>query len=101
MTRLYHYVGPPEIAASVGEKSARTRVTCADHVRRWLANAQALVATATFVVDATGQLWIADQRSEHVACARGGHFLSAGELTFEATAKSIDVVYASNQSTGC
>jgi hypothetical protein len=55
---------------------------------------------ATFVVDASGELRIADRHSEHVACAGGQPVLSAGEITFEITADSVRVVGVSNQSTG-
>jgi hypothetical protein len=47
-------------------------------------------------------LWIADRHSEHIACARGGPVLSAGELTFQIDrrTKQVEVVAVTNQSTG-
>ena len=56
--------------------------------------------TTTFIVDAHGLLWIADRHSEHVACARGGDVLSAGEMTFEADNGKVAVAEVTNQSTG-
>jgi len=56
--------------------------------------------TATFIVDSAGDLWIADRHSEHVCCARGGTVLSAGEITFSDDGGRIEVVAATNQSTG-
>jgi hypothetical protein len=56
-------------------------------------------AIATFVIDATGILLIADRRSEHVVCAGGKEILSAGEITFH-IGRSVEVVGISNQSTG-
>jgi hypothetical protein len=59
------------------------------------------VLTVTFVVLGDG-LWVADRHSEHVACARGGPVLSAGEMTLELDRRrgSVEVVYVTNQSTG-
>ena len=55
---------------------------------------------ATFIVDPSGYLWIADRRSEHVACADGGPVMAAGEMTFEVNGTNIEVTDVSNQSTG-
>jgi hypothetical protein len=54
---------------------------------------------ATFVVDAAGVLWVADRRSEHVACAGRQAVRSAGEITFD-IGRALEVVAVSNQSTG-
>ena len=56
--------------------------------------------TATFIVDTDWYLWIADRRSEHVACARGGPVFSAGELTFSVSRNGVEATHVSNQSTG-
>jgi hypothetical protein len=102
---LYQYVGPPEIANAVNMNSHRVQIaSCAD-VRRWIAtsfpppNARNR-ETATFIVDENGHLWIADRRSEHVACARGGRVLSAGEITFEIVNDHVAATFVTNQSTG-
>jgi hypothetical protein len=55
---------------------------------------------ATFVIDAQGELLLADRRSEHIACAAGGPALSAGEVFFEIAGNRVAVVEVSNQSTG-
>ncbi|QDU41383.1 hypothetical protein Mal4_57500 [Maioricimonas rarisocia] len=98
--RLYSYVGPPDIAEAVDAASERFRIRTADDVHRWLAAAGRPPLTATFIVDAGGDLWIADRRSEHVACARGGPVLSAGEMSFDIDGNRIVATYVTNQSTG-
>jgi hypothetical protein len=55
---------------------------------------------ATFVIDASGTLKVADRRSEHVLCAGGVPVRSAGEVTFAIQADRVAVVAVSNQSTG-
>ncbi len=78
----------------------RVRVSCASDAIAWLVSESSRQATVTFIVDSGGELWIAHRRSEHVACARGGPVLSAGEITFELVDDGIDVSYVTNQSTG-
>jgi len=85
--------------------TVRARVADAGDVRTWVKDtAQELdregCVTATLVVLEDGAFWVADRHSEHVACARGGLVLSAGEITFAITAEAVKVVAVSNQSTG-
>ena len=54
----------------------------------------------TFVIDMTGILRLAPQRSEHAACAGGGPVLSAGEITFAEDHGHWRADEVSNQSTG-
>jgi hypothetical protein len=56
--------------------------------------------TATFIIDTSEQLWVADRHSEHVSCADGQDVLAAGEITFERAGNRIDAVEVTNQSTG-
>ena len=95
---LYSYVGPEEIAQRA-MNTARTRVESFSDVLEW-AKTQAEPFIATFVVDALGQLWVADRHSEHVACARGEAVQTAGELLFELQGVQVEVAAATNQSTG-
>lgn len=68
--------------------------------RRAEMDAEGCIA-ATFIVDVEGCLWIADRRSEHVACARAKPVLAAGEIFFAPGKKGLPVlVRVSNQSTG-
>ncbi len=102
MTRLYSYVGPAVIKARVAGRPAGVRIVSAADLIAWTCRAdleRGLVA-ATFVIDAEGHLLLADRCSEHVACAGGGPVLSAGELFFGIEGACIEVVEASNQSTG-
>jgi hypothetical protein len=101
--RLYRYVGPKSIADRVAAAPAGVPVRCAQDVAAWARDSgQYLVGgcvTATFVVDAVGQLLIADRCSDHVACAGGRPVRSAGEMTF-ALGHEVVVVEVSNQSVG-
>ena len=105
MSKLYHYVGPSEIASRVTDRPGGTRIASAADLVRWCAvtgqepRRDGLIAV-TFVIDAGGQLLIADRHSEHVACASGGPVRSAGELFLSLTAARGEVVEVSNQSTG-
>ncbi len=99
MNRPYLYVGPPEIAAAADRNSARVKVTSAGDLR-YLSDDPTNMVTVTFVVDTDGDLWIADRRSEHGACARGGPVLSAGEMTFQIDSDDVDAAHVTNQSTG-
>ncbi len=104
MSRLYSYVGPAEIKARVAGAPAGTPIRSAADLLAWAragghAGPDALVA-ATFVIDARGDLRVADRRSEHVACAGGGPVLSAGELFLRVAGGRVEVAEASNQSTG-
>ena len=100
--RLYHYVGPRQIAERVVGTTGVAVGSPAD-VLAWIAATVQEIrdgcVIATFVVDAAGVLRIADRRSEHVACAGGGPVRSAGEITF-GVGESVEVVAVSNQSTG-
>ena len=54
----------------------------------------------TFVVDTECKFWIADRGSEHVACAREGKVLSAGEVFFAGAGDNVYIDHITNQSTG-
>ena len=101
--KLYRYVGPRHIAERISPERTGVPVTSPGAVRAWVReSAQDLSSgqvTATFVVDHTGALLIADRRSEHVACAGGRPVRAAGEITFR-LATSVEVLEVSNQSTG-
>ncbi len=105
MSRTYRYIGPADLACPSQEPPQRTCVRQAQDVLRWMSETgQTLDAArsvvATFVVDTTGALWIADRHSEHVQCARGQDVLSAGEMTFTLNKGSAEVSAVTNQSTG-
>ena len=105
MARIYPYVGPPSIAARVADRPAGFPVQSSQDVRRWIRGTGQTVnpegqVIATFVVDESGVLRIADRRNEHVACAGGKPVLSAGEITFSVTPKQVTAEWVTNQSTG-
>ncbi|MGE3809653.1 MAG: hypothetical protein AB7K24_33730, partial [Gemmataceae bacterium] len=99
MGKLYDYVGPEEKRASASP--TRCCIDSAEALQDWmrLQPARGDSIPATFIVDETGRLWLADRRSEHVACAAGRPVLGAGELFFDLTTAP-RVAEASNQSTG-
>ena len=105
MDRLYPYVGPADIKARVAGRPAGTRITSVSDLLAWVRSTGQLpgpddLVVATFVIDAEGNLLLADRRSEHVACAGGGPVLSAGEMFFLVEGNRIQVAEVSNQSTG-
>lgn len=101
MDKLYHYIGPPELRVSSSE---RHHIQGPQDVRGWMSRTEQRpqngVVVATFVVNAAGQLWVADRHSEHVSCAAGQPVLSAGEMAFAIAGKQVFVVEVSNQSLG-
>jgi hypothetical protein len=103
--RRYAYVGPEEVRAAAAGKPPGDLVLRADDVRAWarrtdqVTNEEGLVR-ATWVVDAAGDLRIADYGTEHVACAAGGPVLGAGVAWFEIAQLSVTVIRIDNQSTG-
>lgn len=98
----YSYVGPAHL---IGENSHRRHITCAHDLEQWFTehrsecDAEGYVP-ATYIVDLQERLWIADRRSEHVACAHGQPVLAAGELFIEKDGKWFHIARISNQSTG-
>ena len=105
MTRLYPYVGPPDIKARVAGHPTGTPLKSVTDLLAWIHGTgqhpgpDGLVP-ATFVIDVDGDLLVADRRSEHVACAGGGPVLSAGEMFFRVTDGGTELAEVSNQSTG-
>jgi hypothetical protein len=103
-SRHYAYVGPRAIAERCRGASG-IRIASSEDMRRWIAHTGQKAddvgeITATFVIDLTGTLRLADRHSEHVACAGGEDVLSAGEMTFAISDKEVLVVRVTNQSTG-
>ena len=101
----YRYVGPSEISDRANPTSPRLGVSFPRNVRAWYQAAEDAAplpaqVTATFVIDVEGKLWIADRRSEHVACARRQPVFSAGEMTFDISSDRVEATWITNQSTG-
>jgi hypothetical protein len=103
MMKLYRYVGPKGIADRARTQPAGHPIRSPADLRAWVKSSDQEVTDgcviATFVVDASGLLHVADRRSEHVACASGEPVLSAGEMTF-VIGRSVEISEVSNQSTG-
>jgi hypothetical protein len=105
VTRIYDYVGPAAVKSRAAGRPAGTPIRSAADLLAWVRGTGQRpgpdgLAAATFVIDAKGDLLLADRRSEHVACAGGGPVLSAGEMFFLVEAGRVEVAEASNQSTG-
>ncbi len=102
MMTSYSYVGPPHL---VRENHERVRIIATKDLEDWFLHhqrdedAEGYVAV-TYIVDLAGELWIADRRSEHVACAHGQPVAAAGELSIGRAGKSFQITRLSNQSTG-
>lgn len=104
MPRLYHYVGPPEIAEKARGHPAGTPIDSPSDVIRWARElgqmSRGELLPATFIIDDRGRLLIADRHSEHVACAGGEAVQAAGEVFFAIDGADISVAEISNLSTG-
>ncbi|SFQ13104.1 hypothetical protein SAMN04489713_122128 [Actinomadura madurae] len=100
--RRYGYVGPAEILQQVQAGRHGEAITSHHDLAIWLAQqaAQDREEPFTFVIDLTGTLRLAPQRSEHVICAGGEAVLSAGEITLTQDRDRWVVSEISNQSTG-
>lgn len=103
--RLYRYVGPEDIRRHAVGQSERTYIREPGDVRLWLAYIEPIPSRrtyipATYIVDAEQRLWVADRRSEHVACADGCSVLAAGELVFSEYRGQLEIVEVTNQSAG-
>lgn len=103
---LYKYVGPEHIRAATEGTPAGTIIDSADELVRWIEQTSGesktpiRAITATFVIDQEGWLRLADQHSEHVACAGHAPVRSAGELTLIDEDGRWVISEISNQSTG-
>ncbi len=100
----YVYVGSKDLLTLAEVDAPRTEVVSGAAVREWFERWPAEPGpddelVVTFVVTEDGKLWIGDRHSEHVACARGGAVLTAGELGFLVEG-DVRLVEASNQSSG-
>jgi hypothetical protein len=105
MRRIYRYVGAKHIADRAPPVPAGILVEAPEDILGWIREThQELDATgnviATFIVDESGGLRIADRRSEHVVCAGGRPVRSAGEMTFTISRNIVRVTWITNQSTG-
>ena len=103
--RIYSYVGSLKIAENAIDMPLGASVTEPADILRWACETQQTTDAdgciiATFVVDESETLRVADRHSEHIACAGGRSVLSAGEITLRITRLSVEVVSVSNQSTG-
>jgi hypothetical protein len=103
--RVYRYVGPAEILESVAGGLVGAPLLSMADLAQWIASARQKpdpygMVVATFVIDRTGLLRVADRHSEHVACAGGEPVLSAGEISFELSGAGPQIVAVTNQSTG-
>ena len=103
--RLYNYVGPNEIKVVALREVKRFRiqsipelVSCIQTLSPNSRLNNSLICT--FTIDTHGELWLADRRSEHVACAGGEDVLAAGEMTFVQAGAGFEVIEVTNQSTG-
>ena len=103
--RLYRYIGSDGIRSASSMENERHEVTGLQGLLDYIHNRQprpksGCEITFTYVVLPPGRLFLADRRSEHVSCARGGPVLTAGEITFRVIPGGVEVAEATNLSTG-
>lgn len=103
--KLYKYVGPSGIRARADFDTPRHLVVDARGILAWATEMAGLTSkdrelTFTYVVLPVARLFLADRRSEHVACARGSAVVTAGEITFERHGSGLILAEISNLSTG-
>lgn len=104
-SRRYAYVGPVEIRQRAERSDDCRCVMGVLDLVRWTTNylrarCERGGVTVTFIIDLSEQLWVADRRSEHVACADGGAVLAAGEMVLDRVGDSVEIAEVTNQSTG-
>lgn len=101
--KLYSYIGPNWIAEQLVSATTGFVIHTTNDVSAWVTQTKQTLeyqtVVATFVIDESGVLRIADRHSEHVACAGAKAVRSAGEITFRLGA-ILEVIEISNQSTG-
>ena len=102
---IYEYIGSPEIKKSVANSLPGIQIKSPEILKQWIDCTQQKpnhwgAIEATFIVDLTGYLCLADRHSEHIACSGGKGVLSAGEIFFNPNNKEYEVIEISNQSTG-
>lgn len=98
--RLYRYVGPAELLENAHGPIDRLQPASLAELSAWVAKQSSTGATFTFIVDASGLLWLSDRGTEHVSCARGRTVRAAGEVTFWRTPSAMAISSITNQSTG-
>jgi len=101
----YKYVGPNEIKVASLQQAKRFRIQSVSSLTSCiqslsLSGRSNNPLVCTFTIDTHGELWLADRRSEHVACAGGENVLAAGEITFYQVGNGFEVTEVTNQSTG-
>jgi len=105
MPRAYPYIGPVEIRMRVTREEHCMKIGDRDALILWLEQStshgkgRCESIPATYIIDTSGHLWLADRRSEHVACSDGQDVLAAGEIFFE-NGKHPFVGEVTNLSTG-
>ncbi|MDT0484186.1 hypothetical protein [Streptomyces doebereineriae] len=101
-SRVYGYVGPPELRSTVRPDSEGRIIRSAADLDAWLSGRGPAETSEpfTFVVALDGLLRLAPRRSEHVACAGGADVTAAGEMGFARAAGRWAVHEVTNHSTG-
>lgn len=100
--KYYNYVGPKEIEIKATHQPTGIVMSCRGDLMAWIESHakdvdRAGCVWATFIVDQSGSLRLADRQSEHIACANRKRVLAAGEIAFTLSG---DVEEVTNQSTG-
>jgi hypothetical protein len=97
-TMDFSYVGDSKILADVDFGAPREHIQNKQDLIKL--ESKDKITWATYIVDLENRLWLADRRSEHVACARGKAVLAAGEMAWQTEKNTVEIVEITNQSTG-
>ncbi len=100
--KRYEYVGPEDLLELTESEPAGSSISALSDIEQWAEKTDQFASdpvVATYIIDTTGRLRIADRHCEHVACASGRPVLAAGEITFEGFGSNLEVVEITNQST--
>lgn len=105
MEKRYFYSGSKELLKLVSLENTGSPIHSRNDLIEWVRTnnrnrKKEERITVTFVVNEKGDLMVADRHSEHVVCAGGKPVLSAGELAFAMEGKDLELLEATNQSTG-
>jgi hypothetical protein len=97
--RIYHYVGPPDLAPGSHTPFHGQSIATAPDFTAWreARTAAELREPLTYVIDAAVTLRLAPRQIEHVVCAGGSPVLGAGEISFSPAGGVHEIT---NQSTG-
>lgn len=105
--KSYNYCGSHELLTLVSQLPKGYIIHSTADLMHWVLETEqvpvrcnSFQVVATYIINLTGQLVLADRHSEHVVCAGGQPVLGAGEIVLSYTKKVWSINEITNQSTG-